>query len=686
MFVKLVNTSISASWLILAVIVLRLLLKKVPKAIDCALWGLVAIRLMCPFSITSSLSLIPNTETIPENTLYMEVPVQSDHVAVDVVTNPVLPEIADMEVDTAVRQIQGFDMYGTLIWVAGMVLILLYAMVSYLRLRWKVSASIRTKENIWICDQVDSPFILGILRPRIYLPSSMEESQFSYVVAHEQAHLKRRDHWWKPLGFVLLAVYWFNPLIWIAYILLCRDIEMACDEKVVRDMGIQEKKEYSEALLSYSITYQMISACPLAFGEVGVKERVKSVLNYKKPAFWVMPLSVVICMAIAICFLTNPKENEDKLDDANPIALGETISWMYAPDGVAWHTAFHFNFKLEYTHIEASCDKGMLWDLYSEGKTKGQSLRFESGNSVCWTPGRETYENLTEEAKIVFTVYRGEEELYSGELALTQIDDDDNVVEYEAQLIAGDGLTLLKTDGNFGGTITLSDFSGNTCNHIPGTYISTKWEDVPNLNSEKNDIIELKWDTYTCAYCGVPFDYNTATYRVRQSGNRWSGHPLSPSDFDDPVATAEILLSRAFSFEPSDYKSTVSQNGDFWNITFDGEHHYIVEISKKLPYPQTLYQNHRVPPDGYDEVQIPIEGELVDIAEDFLFNVYGLKRDNAKDIDVFQYENKICVQFVMSDTEIFHVRIHTGDLQPSGILFFNNIETARLAMEKAGAV
>ena len=316
MFVKLINMSISASWLIIAVIVLRLLLKKTPKALNCALWGLVAIRLICPFSITNSLSLIPNAETIPENTLYMEAAAQSDHVAVDAATNPALQGIADMEVDTTVRQVQNFDVYGTLIWVAGMVLILLYAMVSYLRLRWKVSASIRTKENIWICDQVDSPFILGILRPRIYLPSSMEESQFTYVVAHEQAHLKRRDHWWKPLGFVLLAVYWFNPFIWIAYMLLCRDIEMACDEKVVRDMGIQEKKEYSEALLSYSTAYRMISACPLAFGEVGVKERVKAVLNYKKPTFLVITFSVVICAVLAVCFLTNPTAKSENPEEA----------------------------------------------------------------------------------------------------------------------------------------------------------------------------------------------------------------------------------------------------------------------------------------------------------------------------------------------------------------------------------
>ncbi|MGM9618237.1 MAG: M56 family metallopeptidase [Oscillospiraceae bacterium] len=324
MFVKLINTSISASWLILAVIVLRLLWKQIPKAVHCALWGLVAIRLICPFSITSSLSLIPNAETIPENALCMEASAQSNHVAVGIAANPLLPGSAHMEVDTTVGQLQAFDRYGTLIWAAGMVLILLYAMVSYLRLRKKVSASIRTKEDIWICDQVDSPFILGILRPRIYLPSSMEESQWSYVLAHEQAHLKRRDHWWKPLGFVLLAVYWFNPFIWTAYMLLCRDIEMACDEKVVRDMGLQEKKTYAETLLSYSATCRMISACPLAFGEIGVKERVKAVLHYKKPAFWVITFSVVICAVLAVCFLTNPAAESENSGEAVISSVNDT--------------------------------------------------------------------------------------------------------------------------------------------------------------------------------------------------------------------------------------------------------------------------------------------------------------------------------------------------------------------------
>ncbi len=688
-FLKIVNMSISASWLILAVLVVRLVFRKAPKWIHVLLWGIVAVRLLCPFSIESALSLIPSSETIsPEIMMEATPTIQTGISAVNSVVNPIVSEAFAPKPVTSVNPLQIWIPVLAVIWSIGTVVLFSCTAISYRRLCKKVSTAVLLRDNIFQSETVNSPFVLGVIKPRIYLPFRMDEQNLEHVVSHEQAHIRRRDHWWKPLGFFLLTIHWFNPLMWLAYVILCRDIELACDEKVIKKLGNDQRADYSQALLACSIKRRIITACPLAFGEVGVKERVKSVLNYKKPAFGVMPVSVVVCVTIAICFLTNPKESENRLDNTDPITLGETVSWMYTPDDDAWNTAFHFNFRLEYTHIEASCDKGMLWDLYSEGRTKGQSLRFESGNSVCWTPTGETFEYFTKEAKIVFTIYRGERELYSGEFALTRIDDDDGVVKYEAQLIAGDGLSLLKTGGNFGGTIIPNDYDEAVCNHIPGTYISTKWEEIPNLDPEKYGIIELKWDTYTCAYCGVPFDYYTATYRVRQSGNQWSwsGHPLSPSDFDNPIATAEILLSRAFSFEPSGYKSTVSQNGDFWNITFDGEHHYIVEISKKLLYPQTLYQYRRVPTGGYDEVQIPIEGELVDIAEDFLFNVYGHTRDNAQNIDVFQYENKICVQFVMSDTEIFHVRIHTGDLKPSGILFFNNIETAQRAMEIAGAV
>lgn len=676
MFVPLVNTSISASWLILAIIVIRLVFKKMPKAVNCVLWGLVAIRLICPFSIESPLSMIPSAEIIPEEVLYMEGAQLHEPVEFNGIEAPTIQETVGEVTGTTVSQVQNFDVVGTLIWGAGMAAMLLYALISYLRLRHRVVVSINERDNIWLCDQIDSPFILGMFRPRIYMPSGMAEKQAAYVIAHEQAHLQRHDHWWKPIGFLLLSVYWFNPLIWVAYILLSRDIELACDEKVIRSMETPDKQAYSEALLVCSVNRRMIAVCPLAFGEVGVKARVKSVLNYKKPAFWVLVGSVVICAVVAVCFLTDPAE--EKVEP-----LGETVSWIHAPDGVAWHTAIHFNFRLEHTHIEASCDRGMLWDLYSEDKPEAQSLRFESGNPVCWTPIGENADTFAEDAEIVFTIYNGNDELHSGKLKLVRIDETGDMASYEAVLVKGEGLTLLNADNGIGGVITASDYSETFCNHMPGSYISTKWQEAPNPDPEKYGSVELRWDTYKCTFCGTPFDYNTGEYRNSQSGNAVpvGGAVLSDADFIDPVATAEKLLSRAFSFDPTNYQSEVSQNGDFWNITFNGEHSYVVELTPKLQYPQTLYEFRRVPPGGYGEVEIPTEGELVDIAEEFLWNAYALKGEDAQ-IEVVQGEDKICVQFVFSDTAIFHVRIYTGDLQPSGILFFNSPETARNAMEQ----
>ncbi|MBP3404971.1 MAG: hypothetical protein J6N18_02630, partial [Kiritimatiellae bacterium] len=467
MFVPIVNTSISASWLILAIIVIRFVFKKMPKAMTCALWGLVAIRLICPFSIESPFSLVPSAEIIPEEVLYMEGAQLHDPVEFNGIEAPTIQETVGEAVGETVSQVQTFDVYGTLIWLAGMATMLIYALISYLRLRHRVIVSINERDNIWLCDQIDSPFILGMFRPRIYMPSGMAEEQAAYVIAHEQAHLHRHDHWWKPVGFLLLSVYWFNPLIWVAYILLSRDIELACDEKVIRSMETADKQAYSEALLVCSVNRRMIAACPLAFGEVGVKARVKSVLNYKKPAFWVVVGSVVICAVVAVCFLTDPAEEKTE-------PLGETVSWIHAPDGVAWHAAIHFNFRLEHTHIEASCDRGMLWDLYSEDKPEAQAIRFESGNPVCWTPIGENAETFAEDAEIVFTIYNGNDELYSGKLKLVRVDESGDTASYEAVLVEGVGLTLLNADNGIGGVVTASDYSEAFCNHMPGSYISTK--------------------------------------------------------------------------------------------------------------------------------------------------------------------------------------------------------------------
>ena len=312
-FLKLLNLSISASWLVLVVLALRLVLKRAPKWVDVLLWGMVALRLMLPFSIESALSLIPSAETLsPEVVQFDPAPTITSGVEfIDNAVNPSLSESFAAAPLASVNPLYVWTYLAGWVWLIGLGAMLLYALVSYLRLRRRVRASIPLRENIYVCDEVPSPFILGIVHPRIYLPSALDEAQRGSVLSHERAHLARHDHWWKPLGFALLAVYWFNPLLWLAYTLLCCDIELACDERVLCGMDAGQVKDYSSALLACSVPRRMLAACPLAFGEVGVGARVKNALRYKKPAFWVVAASVAVCVVVAVCFLTDPPTDTD---------------------------------------------------------------------------------------------------------------------------------------------------------------------------------------------------------------------------------------------------------------------------------------------------------------------------------------------------------------------------------------
>ena len=313
-FLKLLNLSISASWLVLAVLVLRLVSKRSPKWVNVLLWGIVALRLVLPFSIESALSLIPSAETVsPAAVQFAPAPTITSGVSViDNAVNPSLSEHFAAVPTASVNPLYVWTEIAGWVWLIGLGAMLLYALVSYLRLRRRVSVSLCVRENIYLCDAISSPFILGVVKPRIYLPSGLDEVQRQNVLSHERAHLARRDHWWKPLGFALLAVYWFNPVLWLAYTLLCRDIELACDERVIRTMDESAVKTYSTVLLACSMPRKAVITCPLAFGEVGVKERVKNALHYKKPAFWVVAASVAVCVVVAVCFLTNPEHETMK--------------------------------------------------------------------------------------------------------------------------------------------------------------------------------------------------------------------------------------------------------------------------------------------------------------------------------------------------------------------------------------
>lgn len=312
-FLKLLNLSISASWLVLAVLVLRLVSKRSPKWMNVLLWGIVALRLMLPFSIESALSLIPSAETVNPAVVQFD-PAPTITSGVKIIDNAVNPSLSEHFAAAPLASVNPLYVWTEIagwVWLIGLGAMLLYAFVSYLRLRRRVSVSLPIQDNIYLCDAISSPFILGVVKPRIYLPSGLDEVQRQNVLSHERAHLTRRDHWWKPLGFALLAVYWFNPMLWLAYALLCRDIELACDEQVIRTMDESAVKTYSTVLLACSMPRKAVITCPLAFGEVGVKERVKNALHYKKPAFWVVAASVAVCVIVAVCFLTNPPTDTD---------------------------------------------------------------------------------------------------------------------------------------------------------------------------------------------------------------------------------------------------------------------------------------------------------------------------------------------------------------------------------------
>ncbi len=339
-FVFLLNKGLTAGWVILAVLLLRVLLRRAPRWITCLMWGVVGLRLLLPFSLKSVFSLIPSAAPVPEDIALTQTP--AVHTGVDsfnMAVNPMIYEAFAPSLENSVNPLQVVLTVAAWVWVAGVAAMLLYAVAAYLRLARRVRVSLPLGDGVYACDTVSSPFILGILKPRIFLPSGMADDTAALVIAHEKAHLRRRDHWIKPLGFLLLSVYWFQPLVWVGYILLCRDIETACDEKVVKELDTDGRCAYSAALVECNTHRRAIAACPLAFGEVGVKARVKAVLNYKKPAFWLILLAIVVGIAVAVCFLTDPQDKP--LDgvaaqrggaDVNGVSLTIVEAELSAPD------------------------------------------------------------------------------------------------------------------------------------------------------------------------------------------------------------------------------------------------------------------------------------------------------------------------------------------------------------------
>ena len=487
LFLKIINMSISASWLILAVLILRLVLKKAPKWVNVLLWGIVAVRLICPLSFESTLSLIPSSETIPLDIEMAAKPtIDSGVPAINSVVNPVLSSFAPPQhVLTSANPLQIWIPILNIIWLIGVGALLLYTAVSYWRLCRKVDTAVRYKGNIFQSENVSSPFVLGIIKPRIYLPFNMNGQDLEHVVAHEQAHIRRKDHWWKPLGFLLLTIHWFNPLMWLAYVLLCRDIELACDEKVIKELGNEQRADYMQALVACSVNRRMIAACPLAFGEVGVKERVKSVMNYKKPAFWVIIIAVIICVGVAACFLTNPKQDRYTLRIVVP--AGSQEEFVYTEEEVStvrnsikiWSGDGLGDTEVLLFPVNKTAETGYTATYL----THGMSVEFDAENDTWFKIGV-NMQNPTNEDIIVYV------EVENVEVRI--VDEINSVIEWFDYLETPDEM---KWDGSL--EISLTEFPDVTFRWTYGEMLAVKGSKSTSLYTGMPI-----WNAYFCDLTG----------------------------------------------------------------------------------------------------------------------------------------------------------------------------------------
>lgn len=381
-FLELLNNAMVSSILIVVIMMIRLCMKKAPKWFACVLWGLVAIKLVLPFRIESMLSLIPNSKPIPIDIEYQSVPqITSSVTVIDDVVNPMLASNFTPDEVNSINPMQVVVSAASALWVIGMVILCMYFIASFCLLRKRMAVSKNIFENVYVCDNVNDPFVLGIIRPRIYLPSGMAQDTLECVLEHEKAHLKRRDYIWKPLGFLILTVYWFNPLCWISYVLMCKDMEFACDELVTKDKDKEWKATYYQALLDCSIKRKTIAACPIAFGEVSIKDRVKRVLHYKKPAFWIMAVAVLLSIVVAVCFMTSPKSHADASE--TDMAVVEIEEAIFAEK---WAQAFC---KGDGTTIVSMASQNVVGQFEDMGvlRRQGDNIYFSFGSSpmLAWS-------------------------------------------------------------------------------------------------------------------------------------------------------------------------------------------------------------------------------------------------------------------------------------------------------------
>ena len=396
-FLEILNNSIQASYLIVVVMIIRILFKNIPKWSRCLLWAMVAVRLFVPFEIESSFSLVPEIrkvesenyqnfenqtstleakdEDFPQYEQYLQ---NKNPETIDNTTD-VHKETEEPVVKTEEKTFEYKDSWSglidvvALIWLLGILVFLIYAVFGFIKLKRKVQISVHLYDNVYLCDEIDSSFVMGIRKPCIYLSSKISRDVWKSILIHESTHIKRGDHIWKLLGYLLLMGYWFNPLAWFSYILFCKDIELACDEKVTKRMDKDQRAEYCEALLKCSIKRKRLDVCPVAFGEVGVKDRIIQVINYKKPSFWIIVFVLMICIVVPVCFMTNPKNVTESVTSSENNEAATEIDLSDQGEERAYNVA-------EYDHIRPD-EQGYRW-LTEEKDVYAYEFKDLDGNGV----------------------------------------------------------------------------------------------------------------------------------------------------------------------------------------------------------------------------------------------------------------------------------------------------------------
>jgi beta-lactamase regulating signal transducer with metallopeptidase domain len=363
-FLQVLNMSMIASYVILFVIALRLCLKKLPKIFSYALWSSILFRLICPVTFESLFSLLSmNTKPIPDNIQYAKLPqINSGINFIDSIANPILATHKAAPY-ASINPMQITILLGEFIWVTGIVALLLYSIISLINLHNRLIGAVRLQDNIYLVDHITTPFVIGVIHPKIYLPSTLLEQERKYIVLHEQTHIKRIDHVIKLIAFLTLAVHWFNPLVWIAFILFVKDMEMSCDESVMKQMNIDIRKEYSASLLSLASGKRIIAGTPLAFGEGDTKGRIKNILNYKRTPFWIVVVSTIAVAAICMGLIANPSEERSfyvTTRDGKTHTLGNNANTYLVIDGDSYNADYKWLSSWGYDRGNASLPEGFF--------------------------------------------------------------------------------------------------------------------------------------------------------------------------------------------------------------------------------------------------------------------------------------------------------------------------------------